>query len=76
MIKMMKVKKKSLSLGDIIFHLYGYGLGMVLDYDDRDHVRVLWDDPSLSQWEDEPPRETFWTDAADVVIVKKYLSRK
>ncbi len=60
-----------MKLGDRIFHLYGYGLGMVLETD-GDIVRVLWEDPTLSQWEDEPPRETFWTDIDHVVVVDRY----
>ena len=60
-----------MKLGDKIFHLYGYGTGMALEVEGS-IVRVLWDDPSLSEWPDEPPRETFWTDLEDVVIVEDY----
>ena len=60
-----------MKLGDKIFHLYGYGTGMVLELDGS-IIRILWDDPELGQWEDGPPRETFWTDLDDVVLLEEH----
>ena len=67
------LQNNSFKLGDKIFHLYGYGCGMVLEVDvGCEIVRVLWDDPSLSQWEDELPRETFWTNLDQIILLEKY----
>lgn len=60
-----------MKLGDKVFHLYGYGTGMVLELKGS-IIRILWDDPELSQWEDEPPRETFWTELEHVVLLEEY----
>ncbi len=59
-----------MKLGDKIFH-HAYGFGMVLQVKES-IVRILWDDPELSRWEDEPVRETFWTELIDVAFVEEY----
>ena len=64
-----------MKLGDKVFHLYGYGTGMALEVEGS-IIRILWDDPELSQWEDELFRETFWTDLEDVVLLETLMERK
>ena len=55
--------------GNRINH-HAYGKGTVLDTKEirsgRVIVQVMWDDPSLSQWPGEEPRESFWTDLEDL----------
>lgn len=56
-------------IGNRIAH-HAYGAGTVLDTKEirSGHiiVRVMWDDPLLSQWPGEEPRESFWTDLEDL----------
>ena len=55
--------------GNRVSH-HTYGVGTVLDIEEIDSgrtiVQVMWDDPSLSTWPGEEPRETFWTDFEDL----------
>ena len=59
--------------GNRIAH-HAYGTGTVLDTKEisfgRVIVHVMWDDPTLSQWLGEEPRESFWTDFEDLEIIK------
>ena len=56
-------------VGNRIAH-HAYGTGTVLDTKEIGPgsviVQVKWDDPSLSQWPGEEPRESFWTDLKDL----------
>ncbi len=57
----------SVKVGDKVLHKT-YGSGKVLETETI-IARVLWDNPSLSQWEDEDPAESFWTDMCDLKII-------
>ena len=57
----------SVKVGDKVLHKT-YGSGKVLEAETI-IVRVLWDNPSLSQWDDEDPVESFWTDICDLEVV-------
>lgn len=54
-------------VGDKVLHKT-YGSGRVLETETI-IARVLWDNPSLSQWEDEDPVESFWTDMCDLKVI-------
>jgi len=51
-------------------HHHAYGFGKILDIEEFKSGRVIaqvkWDDPSLSQWPGEEPRESFWTNLEDL----------